>query len=305
MQEKFSLTKSFLWIFLSTLVVSGSVYTTYFCYQKFNHSRETDPHYQIVSILQSTKKGEPLKCEYLAELMGLSVDKPENIYSFDLDQAEKDLLQSPLIESVSVKKIYPGTIFVDYAVREPVAFLGDYENIAMDANKYLFPVSPFFSPKKLPEVYLGLPPFGAKDDGTGREGGAFNSPLANKYIDLALSVFRVLERPEFRSCFWVKRIDVSKAFAESYGRREIVVTIEHDTTFDYHHRKISCIFPRILRLHAKEYLQQLYNYLSLSEQMMKDYERQITLSANAPDTLQFESRTVDLRIEKLAFVQED
>ena len=75
---------------------------------------------------------------------------------------EKDVCQfirqflSPLIKKASIKKIPPGTLYIEYQMRVPLAYLGDYTNTALDEEGYLFPFSPFFTPKKLPIIYLGL-----------------------------------------------------------------------------------------------------------------------------------------------------
>lgn len=304
-QEKFTIQKSLLWIVFSTLVVSGSIYTLFFCYQKFNRSKITDSHYQITSVLQMNHQTESLEGEYLAELMELSKDFPKNLHAFDTSAAEKKLLTSPLIREAKVKKVYPQTVFVEYEMREPIAILLDYENTALDLQKHIFPINPFFSPKKLPEIYLGLPEFGCNRIVDQRKGGSFDEPVENPYMDLALKIYRIFQRPEFKQNLCLRRIDVSNAFADSYGRREIVVKIEESLMFDEHFRKIVCTFPRTLRINSKEYNQQLYNFLSLSSQIKKDYASQIEVNDQTPDFIVFEERIVDLRIPKLAFVQDE
>jgi len=305
MEAKFTFTRAVFWIVFSTVLVSGSVYTTYFCYQKFNRSRETDPHYQIGSVLQANTQSESIKCEYLAELMGLSVDKPSNLYVFDTDEAEKKIVESPLIRRAKVEKIFPSTVFVEYDLRQPIALLHDYENTAIDVEKYVFPLNPFFSPKDLPEIYVVLSPSGEEESLHEKKGAVWNEPIKNRYMDLALKLYSLLMAPEFKERIKLKRIDVSNAYAESYGRREIVVILEETFALDHKLRKITCVFPRILRLNSKDYEQQLGNYLVLSEQMVKDYQKQIALSNQVSDLIQFENRIIDLRISKLAFVQEE
>jgi hypothetical protein len=135
----------------------------YFLFSFFKQRRLHNPKYDIQIIIQTGPEKEALKSIYLAELMHLSVDQKTNIYAFDVQEAEKNLLKSPLIESAKVKKYPPNVIYVDYTVRRPLAWIYDHKNIAVDKNGYLFPISPFFPPKNIAEIYLGESLFSGKD----------------------------------------------------------------------------------------------------------------------------------------------
>lgn len=272
----------------------------YGLWSKSRRARLTDPSYRITAIVQTGPEKEPLKTAYLAELLGLSSDIAVNLYAFDIKQAQQKLLASPLIAEARIKRLVPDTLYIDYEVRRAVARLGDYHNVAIDREGYLFPISPFLPPKELPEIYLGLPPFGADEDSNGRKGGLWQTPLRNRYLHLAFEVLQFLEGSPWREGLRVKRIDVSNAFAPSLGQREIVLFTEEELSTTQGDQTIRCIFPKILRLASKDYPQQLNNFFALRKNMMDDYRKQI---ASWSHSGRFAPRIIDLRIPQLAFVE--
>jgi hypothetical protein len=279
-----------------TLILSVGGFSLY---RNWKIKRMTSPEYRIVSIIQTGMEKEALKTAYLAELLHLSVDEPFQLYALDLKKAQSMLLTSPLISDVKVKRIPPGTLFIDYTVRKPIALLADYANTAIDQDGFLFPVSPFFSPKQLPEIYLGLPPFGSSEDSMERKGGEWLTPLRNRYFSLALEVLQLLEAFPQKEGMQVERIDVSNAFAPSLGQREIVLKIEDELVLQRSQKEFVCLFPKILRLAPKDYRSQLNNFLALRCNMLDDYKRQL---ASIHQGGRFAPRIIDLRIPQLAFI---
>jgi hypothetical protein len=277
--KKLSLAQSLGWILFSTLLISGSVFVLLYYYKKQRVEGSIDSSERITAIVQTGPKKEALKTVYLAELMGISVDRPEPLFRFDVKRAEEKLLSSPVIKKASVKLLSSGTLYVDYTTREPQAWLYEYENTAIDEEGYLCPVYPFFSPKNLPEIYLGLPPFGQYPVL------GWNIPLKGKEIELAFSLLKLIKETEAEELIKIKRIDVSNAFSESYGMREIVLICE-DRIGNVPH-------TRLLRLSPKNYPQELGNYLKLREQLIEK-ER------NSGPT----EKVIDLRLSKLAFIEE-
>lgn len=259
--------------------------------------RLLSPKYEISTIMQTGTEVRALNTSYLAELLDLSIDQPKSLYAVDVKAAKEKLLKSPLIRRAKVKRMLPATLYIDYEVRKPIAKLGDYENIAIDEEGYLFPMSPFLSSfENLPEIYLGLPAFEAKEDSFGRKGGRWNEPLQSSFFDLALDILALLKDEEIR----LIKVDVSKAEEKSLGQREIVLQTEESLALQDGH--ITCTFPKTLRLSSKDYKQQLKNFLSLKKTMMEDYEKQL-MAAELPQSRRFSSRIVDLRIAHLAFVE--
>ena len=287
-------------LFGSTAATLILFLTAYGLWTKSKHSRLSDPAHRITAIVQTGPEKEALKTLYLAELLGLSADHETNLYAFDLQKGEAKLLISPLIAKAKIKRLPPNTLYIDYEVRRPIAKVGDYQNIGIDREGYLFPLAPFFSPKELPEIYIGLPPFAAPEDPNGRKGGLWQTPLKNRHLHLAFEILQYLEGSSWKEGLRIKRIDVSNAFADSLGTREIVLSTEEELTLTRPEEMIRCTFPKILRLAPKDYTQQLANFFSLRKSMLEDYRKQI---AQAPHSGQFAPRIVDLRIPQLAFVE--
>lgn len=265
-----------------------------FYLKTWKDKKKNDRKYNISLIIQTGPQKEALRSLYLEELLGLSIDKPTNIYLFDEKEAKRKLLLSPVIEKAVVKKIKPSAIYIDYKVREPVALLYDLKNVAIDKKGNIFPVSPFFTPKNLPEIYLG-------DTSYLEEMDFWQKPLLAENVLLALKLLKILTTQEIP--FNIKRIDVSNIFA-SYGKREIVVILEHTLNVSQNEKEVALVFPRIIRLSLKDYQQQLGNYFILHNKMVSDYKKQIVIKKETPSIIRFASKTIDLRISKLAFIDQ-
>lgn len=127
----------------STLLTTTLFFIAFFAWKKHRRSLLSDEKYRIVSIVQTGPEKEALKTACLAELLGLSSDQPTQLYAFNLKKGEAKLLASPLIASARLKRLPPSTLYIDYEVRKPIAWLADYKNTAIDASGHLFPVTPF------------------------------------------------------------------------------------------------------------------------------------------------------------------
>jgi hypothetical protein len=289
------------------LIIAGSVALTlmlaigsYSVYGKLKKKRLSSERYKIQGIVQTGPEKEALKTVYLAELLGLSADASKNLFALNLKQAEIALLSSPLIAKAKVKRLAPNTLYVDYEVRRPIAWISDYRNTAIDSEGYLFPIAPFLSPKEMPEIYLGLPPFESGEDSFGRSGGRWRTPLRNRYLSLAFNLLQTFEGSPWKEGLRIQRIDVSNAFAPSLGRREIVLFTEEEISLKKGDREIAFTFPKILRLAPKDWSQQLQNFFALRKNMIEDYKKQLNL---AEEGGRFTPRIIDLRVPQLAFVE--
>lgn len=261
-KDEMPLSKSLLWILLSTLIVSGSALMGTLYYFNTKAMRLQDKQYHIVAIVQHCPQSESLKTSYLAELLDLSIDKPINLYLLDKKEAEAKLLASPLIEEGTIQKMRPGTLYIKYKRRTPIAFLGDFTNTGMDDKGNLFPFQPFFTPKRLPVFILGSQ-------------GSWGKPIEKiERLELAKHVLQVFEG--IHPCLYVKQIDVSNAYTESHGQRQIVVLLSSLT----HSQTI------YLRLHPELYAQNIADFRLL----------QSKLDLSQP------SMVLDFRIPQLAFI---
>lgn len=298
-EVRFSVVQALSWIVSSTLIISGSGHAlfTFFFHQSDPTEKKAVPI--ITSLIQTGPQKEPLRSEYLAELMSLSKDLPQPASKFDLQKARQALLSSPLIKAADLKVIEPSTLYVDYTVRQPVAWIYDYENIGVDKEGFLIPMYPFFPPKNLPEIYLGLSEFAIEPLKRLWPKADWNAPLQGPVIDLA---FDVMERLKLygRDLFRVKRIDVSRAFDSNLGKREIVAVIENESEGSLS-ESIQCI--HYLRLSSDRYPQELGNYLELRAQLLSADSIRTGLMSHEKQRGARET-VVDLRLDQLAYVEE-
>ncbi len=298
------LTHALAWIVVSTFLISGTSHLFFKHYFKSQQSRAVDPKNVINSIVQTGPQREALKTEYLAELIGVSLDRPCSAVTFNLEKAKQRLMKSPLISQAEIKLIKPNALYVDYTVRQPIAWLEDYVNVVLDKNGCPFPFNPFFSPKNLPAVYFGLAPFGMTTADSDRPTAQWGIPLKGKYVELAFDILAMITDPKVSDLFSVKRIDVSNAFAESYGTREIVVITEDSMIRNINGKEVQFCLPRILRLSTKNYAQELGNYLKLREQLLEDEKKISSIPEGLGTVVRLEEKIIDFRIQKLAFIEE-
>lgn len=297
------LTHALAYIIGSTLLFSGGSYAVTKNYLKNKQKNAYDPKFAISTIIQTGPQKEALKTEYLAELLGASADHPYHSKRFNKDLAKQRLLKSPLISKAEVKVANQSTLYIDYTVRQPLAHLEDYKNVAIDKEGYLFPFTPFFTPKNLPKIYLGLASFGAAASDGDLQAGNWSEPLKGKYIALALDILAVVTDSSVADLFSVKRIDVSNAFAESYGTREIVMVTEDYITQKTQEKELQIHIPRILRLTTKNYAQELGNYLKLREQLLQDEKKKISALQSVESSICLKEKIIDFRVDKLAFIE--
>lgn len=266
-----SLRTAFSWIFFSTLLITGGAWGGWFLYKQLERHWEKDPSYSIVAIVQSSNDYDSLPTLFFAEILKLSKDEPTNLYAFDTHFAKRKLASCPLIKAVDVKRIKPGSLYIDYALRQPSFYLRDVKNGSVDEEGIIFPFSPFFTPKNIPELVIG----------DTKENLKWGHMLDGKKLALAKSVRDEIERHFDHQLLRIKRIDVSRINATSYGQRELIVILE-EVSYD----QPLNVETTILRLHHQEYLNGIALYKRLCEYLGKSTRPQI----------------VNLRIPDLAFI---
>lgn len=279
MPRQLSFRQALAWICVITLLVSGSFGAGVFYWRMLKQKRTADPRYTIVAILQSCDSSEPLPTDYLAELLNLSVDKPTNLYRFSAKDAEQKLLSCPVIKSAEVKKIAPGMIYIKYALRRPIAYLADYSNAGVNEEGLIFPVNPFYTPKNIPELVLGLP-----------AGISWGAKIHPDQLTLSRTIMQQASSSDSGFHCRLKRVDISQAFSQRFGLREIVLCYEH------------CLgtlenLQVTLRLAPDNWQQQLRRYHQLAPKLgPKDRRGQSAGVYNY---------TIDMRLSQLAFILEE
>lgn len=214
------------------------------------------PYFQfgepIKALVQTSSHYAPLPTLYLAEVLNLSSDHPTLLNSYNLEAAKERLCATYLIKSALLKKVLPDTLYIDYEVREPIAYLGDYSNTVLDEEGMFFPLNPFYSLRTLPEIYLGA--------------NAFPSPWGGKMEESHLKIIK-----EFFTLFGSKnisRLDLSYVESESAGTRQIILILKNGV---------------ILRLSAANYSEEIKHYFVLVKEVLKKEPSHYIVDLRIPD----------------------
>lgn len=290
-KKKIPIILAYLYIVLSIGIICGPTYYGLKSYQGWKQTRSVDASYVIKAIVQSTDGKVKLPSEDLGKMMGLSSDHPQNLFSFDLKEAKKKLKTYPIIKKVQLKRVKPSAIYVQYHLRTPFVQIVGHDNLGMDKEGFLFPLKPTYSDLSLPEVVMG--------SSCKLEDIKWKQSQKDPCTTLALKIFSELNECQNKQVFVVKKLDLSKAYASSYGKREILLYIEENLKIT---EELEYVFPKILRLSTKGYSKQLGDYLVLHDKMMADYKNQLGPDARGKGTLRFATTTVDLRIPSIAFI---
>lgn len=241
-KNKIPLPKAIIYILLVTLCVNGGFLIALEYYNSLKNRRQTEGKYQVVAIVQATDEAEPLKTMCLAELLNLSCDKPSNLYRFNVSEALDMLYRSAIIKEAKIQKILPGTLYIEYSLRHPVAYLADYTNTVLDEKGILFPHKPYLTPKNLPEIAFGLEE---------ESGFKWGQSLPKEKLDLALKILEIIKAFPSLS---VEKIDLSRAFLQSEGQSEIVLKIKSGQGVS-----------KILRLKSYDVVQSIAHFVRLDQ----------------------------------------
>lgn len=218
----------------------------------------------IQRIVQSGPQYCAFHTAFFAEALGLATDLPTFFYSFDSREAEKKLLETHLFKEVIVKKVKPNTLFIEYAPRCPIAYLGEYSNTALDEEGRLFPFTPFFTPKKLPLVF-----WGNELSEKQIEGGIWGKNLSEEKMTIVRNLFFLFPDVQLKS------IDLATIHAPTLGQRQMIVVLERNKQ------------KHILRLTPKNYLLEIQNYFKLLETGLLGKEEVCTVDLRLPQVAYF------------------
>ncbi len=213
-------------LLISLALISGIPWSVYFGFEYLKSKQENDPKYTILALVCKCRSPLSLPNALFSEYLGLSVDKPTNLYKFPLKKGEEHLNNLHVFKNVELKRIPPSTLLVEYELRRPLFLMAGLSNTAIDEEGVVFPYYPFFSPKKLPEIRLSSQvKWGDKVDMSEV------LPILKKMKELDLPL---------------KGLDLSHTASDSLGEREMVL-------------KIGKSFVRLnpYDVHALEYLKKI------------------------------------------------
>lgn len=227
-------------------------------------NRASQKH-KIHKIIQTSSHTRALSTHILSELLGLYAEGKAPPEKISCEEALQRLLQTPYIKRAKVAFVKPDSLYIDYAMRRPMAYLGEFENAVIDSEGVIFPLSPIYSPKNLPTLYLGY-----TSDSLDLKSHSHIDKTLLELVDHLLSLFENVGMQ-------VESLDIARMHHESYGKREIVIRLMHAPKITH-----------LLRLNPREVEEGLINYLTYRELH--------------PEVIE-ESLVLDLRIDKLAFIE--
>ena len=245
-----SILKGLVILILSSLFTLAFGISTLYYLHHYQLKKEKDQNYTLKYIIQSNQVKEALKTEYLAELMELSIDHPINIFNLNLELLATKILKSPVIKQCQVKLASPNGILIDYKIRVPMIYLSDFDNSAIDSDKVIIPIAPFYTPKNLPEVYLGLKPSSLEL--------IYGKKIKDKRLDVAIKLLKEIKVEN------LKKIDLSLAYSLSYGSRQIVLVLRDEHS----------IYLRLSTINYKEGWQR---YLLMKKMELFDFSAVVDL----------------------------
>lgn len=279
-------------ILLSVVLINGAGLMGLSYYRYTKARKLHDRTYDIVAIVQTTSHQDLLKSGHLSELLGLSVDKRTNLFAFDLADAEQRLKDTVAIKEAFVRRIRPGTVHVELTLRDPIALVGNYHNTAVDAEGIMFPLKPFYTPKKVPTVFFEE---GAFDDSR-VWGNTIRGGTASLAYDVLEGAAKILGNSTT-----ILAVDVSRGFAPSFGQRQIILTVAEVDERVIDNIPIMVVSKRTLRLFPDNWESQLINYTKLRKHLSKEDVKNINDSDKA--IVYPEPITIDLRLANLAFIR--
>ncbi len=163
----------------------------------------------IVAEPISTSKGLPLSIpsQIVAELCDLSIDDPSTVTSWDAHVAKFRACSA--IRSCS-SECRGNVGYIQYELRDPIFFVGGYDNCACDESGRGFPLVPIYPPMNLPMLF----PSQSQTD-------AYPLLPTN---EVALAK-KVLQQVELNLDARILSIDLRKIADPSLYRREIVLNL--------------------------------------------------------------------------------
>ena len=232
----------------------------------------------IRTIVQSCAEKNNLQTDFFAEILSLSQDSSLVSKKFDVEKATHILETFPIIKECNLY-VDRDTLYINYELRQPVAYLGNFYNVGIDREGVLFPIAPFASLKRLPLIYIHekeLPNH------------LWGNQITSESMKLALEIIAHTSKMGFQEKFLVRQIDMSLLPLDAYAKREIILIIE---LMESHTSKYLPAYSHILRLNPKKPLRGINQYLILKKELV-------------PTSL-ISKKIFDLRLPDLAFIRSE
>jgi len=194
------------------------------------------PSVLLKTLIQKTPTSQALSARFFSDYLGLSPGgRFQILQKLDLSKIQKKLEEFPIFKHVHAEFTPIGELLVSYELRKPVLALKDYAQLGVDAEGMIVPIAPYYSPKRLPEVYLGLKTI------------EWNRA---QQVNQALDIMAYFDHHALET-FTLKLIDLSRLTHSIPSHREIIVTI---SIFNKNH---------YLRLNPQHVDRALHRYMRL------------------------------------------
>lgn len=232
----------------------------------------------IHTIVQSSAEKNNLQTDFFAEILSLSQDSFVVSKKFDIKKATHILETFPIIKECNLY-VDRDTLYINYELRQPVAYLGNFYNVGIDREGVLFPIAPFASLKRLPLIYINdseLP------------NNLWGNQITSESMELALEIIAHTSKMGFQEKFLVRQIDMSSLSLDAYAKREIILVIE---LMESHASKYLPAYSHILRLNPRKPLRGIDQYLILKKELVS--------------TSLISKKIFDLRLPDLAFIRSE
>ncbi|MGL4348010.1 MAG: hypothetical protein ACRCSV_00925 [Chlamydiales bacterium] len=232
----------------------------------------------ITTIIQCSPEKNSLQTDFFAELLSLSQDSSVISKKFNIKKSCQILKSFPIMKECSID-LDRDTLYINYELRQPVAYLGNYYNVGIDKEGVLFPISPFFSIKRLPLIYV-------HDSELPDKANLWGYQITSESMKIALDIVAHTLEIGFQEKFLVRQIDVASLLSDAYAKREIILIVE---LMESHASKYLPLGSHILRLNPKKPLRGIDQYLILKKELVS--------------TDLISKRIFDLRLPDLAFIR--
>lgn len=190
----------------------------------------------LTTLIQKTPTVNALSPRFFSNYLGL---RPQGrniaIRKLDIQKINKKLKAFPIFKTIEAEFTKEGQLLVNYHLRNPHFSLKDYTNCGVDEEGFIIPLTSFYTPKKLPQIYLGLEELSFTK--------SHDTQIANQIIDF----FRKNRLDQLT----VSLIDLSKTNRMLKSHKEVIVIIEFLDKKHY------------LRIHPENVDKALARYISL------------------------------------------
>lgn len=231
-------------LFQKLLIIGASCCVISLPAYLFLFGKKNLPSRLLTTLEQKTPTINSLSPRFFSNYLGLKPGGHSlNIQKLDINKISSKLKQFPIFKQIDAEFTSQGSLLVSYELRTPIYRLNDFSNCGVDVEGRLMPLVPFYSPKNLPFLYLGL------DDVKWEQSQSVD--FANQIVDFFNQ--NGLDRLE------IIMIDLSRLKSPLKSHREVIVTVRFLDKIHY------------LRINANFLNKALSRYASLfKEPKLKD-----------------------------------